>query len=109
MLFKDDKTARLDAQTIRQSVGWYRWTHDLVEVTGADALDVLQKIYVSDLSKVPAGKTKYTAMLNEDGEIIDDVIVMHMEEGKYPLWTAPRTLGTGAHGRRRHCVPPDHL
>ena len=87
MLFKDDKTARLDAQTIRQSVGWYRWTHDLVEVTGADALDVLQKIYVSDLSKVPAGKTKYTAMLNEDGEIIDDVIVMHMEEGKYWIST----------------------
>lgn len=87
MLFKDDKTARLDAQTIRQSVGWYRWTHDLVEVTGADALDVLQKIYVSDLSKVPAGKTKYTAMLNENGEIIDDVIVMHMEEGKYWIST----------------------
>ena len=38
MLFREDKLARLDAETFRKSVGWYRWTHDLVEVTGADAL-----------------------------------------------------------------------
>ena len=83
MLFKDDARARLDAKTIRESVGWYCWTHDLVEVTGADALPVLEKLFVSNLSKIPAGKTKYTAMLNEEGEIIDDVIVMHMSEDVY--------------------------
>ena len=80
MLFKDDKTARLDAETIRKGVGWYRWTHDLVEVTGKDALEVLNNIFVSNIGKVAAGRTKYTAMLNEDGEIIDDVIVMHMSD-----------------------------
>ena len=47
MLFREDKLARLDAETIRKSVGWYRWTHDLVEVTGADALEILEKIYAS--------------------------------------------------------------
>ena len=51
MLFKEDKLARLDAETIRKSVGWYRWTHDLVEITGADALDVLEKIYVNNIGK----------------------------------------------------------
>ena len=49
MLFKDDKTARLDAETIRKGVGWYRWTHDLVEVTGKDALEVLNNIFVSNI------------------------------------------------------------
>lgn len=83
MLFREDKTARLDAETIRRSVGWYRWTHDLVEVTGKDALEVLEKIFVSRISKVDTGRTKYTVMLNEDGEIIDDVIVMHMRDGLY--------------------------
>ena len=83
MLFKNDERARLDAQTIRTSVGWYCWTHDLVEVTGADAPEVLEKIFVSSLAKTIAGKTKYTAMLNDDGEIIDDVIVMHMSEDIY--------------------------
>ena len=70
MLFKEDKLARLDAETIRKSVGWYRWTHDLVEVTGADALEILEKIYVSSIGKVLPGKTKYTAMLDEKGEIL---------------------------------------
>ena len=83
MLFKEDKVARADAEAIRKGIGFYRWTHDLVEVTGRDALEVLQKIYISDLSKVPVGKSKYTASLDENGEIIDDVIVMHMAEGLY--------------------------
>ena len=42
MLFKEDTVARADAMAIRKGVGFYRWTHDLVEVTGKDALDVLQ-------------------------------------------------------------------
>ena len=63
MLFKEDKLARLDAETIRKSVGWYRWTHDLVEITGTDALETLENIYVSNITKVTPGKTKYTAMV----------------------------------------------
>ena len=94
MLFKDDKIARQDAETIRRSVGWYRWTHDLVEVTGPDALEVLEKFYVSRISAVPAGRTKYTTMLDEQGEIIDDVIVMHMSEDLFWVSTlyGPRLL-----------------
>ncbi|MEI3519757.1 MAG: hypothetical protein V8Q40_01155 [Anaerosacchariphilus sp.] len=83
MLFKEDKVARADAEAIRKGVGFYRWTHDLVEITGKDALEVLQKIYISDISKVAVGRSKYTASLDENGEIIDDVIVMHMADGLY--------------------------
>ena len=83
MLFKEDTVARADAMAIRKGVGFYRWTHDLVEITGADALEILQKIYISDISKVAVGRSKYTASLDENGEIIDDVIVMHMAEGLY--------------------------
>ena len=83
MLFKEDTVARADAMAIRKGVGFYRWTHDLVEVTGKDALEVLQKIYISDISKVAVGRSKYTSSLDESGEIIDDVIVMHMAEGLY--------------------------
>ena len=83
MLFREDKVARADAEAIRKGVGFYRWTHDLVEITGKDALEVLQKIYISDISKVAVGRSKYTASLDETGEIIDDVIVMHMADGLY--------------------------
>ena len=83
MLFREDKVARADAEAIRKGVGFYRWTHDLVEITGKGALEVLQKIYISDISKVAVGRSKYTASLDETGEIIDDVIVMHMADGLY--------------------------
>ena len=36
MLFREDKVARADAEAIRKGVGFYRWTHDLVEITGKD-------------------------------------------------------------------------
>ena len=61
MLFREDQVARADAEAIRKGVGFYRWTHDLVEITGKDALEVLQKIYISDISKVAVGRSKYTA------------------------------------------------
>ena len=80
MLFREDNVARADADAIRKGVGFYRWTHDIVEITGKDALEVLQKIYISNISKVAVGRSKYTASLDENGEIIDDVIVMHMEQ-----------------------------
>ena len=70
MLFREDQVARADAEAIRKGVGFYRWTHDLVEITGKDALEVLQKIYISDISKVAVGRSKYTASLDENGEII---------------------------------------
>ena len=78
MLFKEDKVARAQHQAIRENAGWYRWTHDLVEVKGTDAERFLDNLFVGAISKTPAGKTKYTTMLNEDGKIIDDTIVMHM-------------------------------
>ena len=34
MLFREDQVARADAEAIRKGVGFYRWTHDLVEITG---------------------------------------------------------------------------
>lgn len=83
MLFKDDKAARAQHQAVRENAGWYRWTHDLVEVRGKDAEKFLDRLFVGAITRTPAGRTKYTTMLNEDGKIIDDTIVMHMEEDCY--------------------------
>lgn len=83
MLFKEDKTARAEHQAVRENAGWYRWTHDLVEVTGKEAETFLDHLFVGAITKTPVGRTKYTTMLNEDGKIIDDTIVMHMGEDRY--------------------------
>src|SRR5690625_82812 len=44
-------------------------------VTGPEALNLLNEVMVSDLSKLEVGKAKYTAMCYEDGGIIDDLLV----------------------------------
>jgi aminomethyltransferase len=80
MLFKDNKVARTQHNAIRNNAGWYKWTHDLLEVTGADAAGFLDSIYVNSVAKAPIGRSKYTTMLDEEGRIIDDVIVSHIGE-----------------------------
>ena len=78
MLFKNDTVARAQHDAIRNNVGWYKWKHDLLEVTGADAANFLDFIYVNSIAKTPVGRSKYTTMLDEEGGIIDDVIVLHI-------------------------------
>ncbi len=83
MLFKEDPIARAQHQAVRENIGWFQWTHDLVEVTGTDAGRFLDYLFVNSIYKAGIGRTKYTTMLNEDGKIIDDTIVMHMGENLY--------------------------
>jgi glycine cleavage system aminomethyltransferase T len=83
MLFKADQVAGAQHAAVRNNVGWYRWNHDLLEVTGADATRFLDYIFVNSIAKAPVGGSKYTTMLNEAGQIIDDVIVTHMGENAY--------------------------
>ena len=85
MLFREDNVARADADAIRKGVGFYRWTHDIVEITGKDALEVLQKIYISNISKVAVGRSKYTASLDENGGRWSVL-------GLRPLWTTFATV-----------------
>lgn len=87
MLFKEDHVARAQHAAVRNNAGWYRWNHDLVEVTGADATRFLDYIFVGPIAKTPVGCSKYTTMLNEDGQIIDDVIVTHVGEEYYWIST----------------------
>lgn len=94
MLFREDSRARAQHQAVRENAGWYRWTHDLVEVKGSGAAAFLDRLFVNRIAKAAVGKTKYTTMLNEDGKIIDDTIVMHMEQELYWVSTlyAPQLI-----------------
>jgi aminomethyltransferase len=83
----NDPVMKTQHEAVRNTVGWYCFTHYLLQVTGADATALLDKIYVSSIAKTKVGRAKYTTMLNEDGIIIDDVIVFHIEENKYWIST----------------------
>jgi len=87
MLFKDDAVARAEAKAVRENAAWYRWTHDLVEVKGADAEKFLDWMLVNKIAGTPAGQGKYTTMLDEKGEIIDDLVVFNRGGGVWWLST----------------------
>ncbi len=54
-------------------------------VTGDKALDFLQHVTSNDVSKLPLGKAQYTCFPNEQGGIVDDLLVYHIEPQKYLL------------------------
>lgn len=73
-------------QTIRSAVGVFDISHmGEIFVSGPDALTWLQKVLSNDLSKCPVGTSQYTFLLNENGGVIDDLIVYRLAENHYLL------------------------
>lgn len=82
-IYKYDEMKRKEHMAVRENVGWYLWTHQLVEVQGADATEFLDLLFTKPISSIKIGKERYTTMLNENAEIIDDVVVFRLEENHY--------------------------
>ncbi len=68
---------------VRNTVGWYLWTHQLLEVTGEDATEFLDLMMANPIGTLKIGRERYTTMLNEQGEIIDDVVVFRLDDNTY--------------------------
>ena len=86
MLINDTDT-RAQHEAVRNGVGWYDWTHKLLKVTGSKATAFLDRIFPNPIAKTKVDGARYTTMLNEDGIIIDDVIIFRLEEEKYWIST----------------------
>ncbi len=49
-------------------------------IKGPDALDLIQRITTNDASKLSAGRAQYSCMPNNEGGIVDDLLVYCIEE-----------------------------
>lgn len=68
-------------ETVRTNAGVFDVSHmGEFMVSGDKALSLLQHVTTNDLSKLVQGKAQYTCMLNDDGGIIDDLIIYCLEE-----------------------------
>ncbi|CAN5700029.1 glycine cleavage system aminomethyltransferase GcvT [soil metagenome] len=47
---------------------------------GPDALDLIQRVTTNDASKLTAGRAQYSCLPNNDGGIVDDLLVYCLEE-----------------------------
>ena len=81
--FKDDEWKRSEHMAVRENVGYYLFTHQLMEVSGPDAQRFLDWICPNNIASLKVGRDRYTTILNDEGTIIDDVVVMRMEEEKF--------------------------
>ena len=54
-------------------------------VKGPNALEFLQQVTSNNVAILPIGKAQYTCFPNEEGGIVDDLLVYHYEEEEYLL------------------------
>ncbi|MBI4259186.1 MAG: glycine cleavage system aminomethyltransferase GcvT [Actinobacteria bacterium] len=69
---------------VRQGVGVFDLTHlGKLDVTGPEALDVLQRTVTNDVSRIEVGRAQYNMVLDDAGGIVDDLIVYRLGEDRY--------------------------
>ena len=73
-------------ETVRNGVGVFDVSHmGEFFLKGKNALALIQKITSNDASKLTPGKAQYSCMPNNDGGIVDDLIIYMINEHEYML------------------------
>lgn len=69
--------------TVRTNAGIFDVSHmgEFI-LKGEHALDLIQRVTSNDASKLTAGKAQYSCLPNENGGIVDDLLVYCIEENK---------------------------
>lgn len=69
-------------RVVRSKAGLFDLGHmGQVEITGPDALAFLQFVASNDISKIVPGAAQYSLLTNENGGVVDDIIVYRPNEG----------------------------
>ena len=76
----------VEHETVRKGVGVFDVSHmgEFI-LKGEKALDLIQRVTSNDASKLYDGKVQYSCLPNEDGGIVDDLLVYRIDEKTYML------------------------
>ena len=73
-------------ETVRNGVGVFDVSHmGEFLLTGENALALIQKVTSNDASVLEIGRAQYSCLPNNDGGIVDDLIVYRIKENQYLL------------------------
>ncbi len=101
--FSADFECREEILNVRNNVGMLDGsTLGKFRIHGPDALNALQRVYVSDMSKLKTGRIKYSAMCNDDGCVMDDGVVVKLKENDYYFTTSTGRAGQTVEWIRYH-------
>ncbi|WP_026463966.1 glycine cleavage system aminomethyltransferase GcvT [Adhaeribacter aquaticus] len=72
--------------TVRKQVGIFDVSHmGEFLVQGSGALDLIQRVTSNDAAKLASNKVQYSCFPNEEGGIVDDLLVYRLDEEEYML------------------------
>lgn len=76
----------VEHETVRNGVGVFDVSHmgEFI-LKGENALELIQRLTSNDASKLVDGKIQYSCIPNEDGGIVDDLLVYRIDEKTYML------------------------
>lgn len=76
----------IEHETVRNGVGVFDVSHmGEFLITGPNSLALIQKVGSNDASKIAVGQAQYSCLPNEDGGIVDDLIIYRLKEEQYLL------------------------
>ena len=68
-------------RAVREAAGLFDVSHmGEFEVRGERALDFVQRVTTNDVSKLAVGQAQYSTLLQDDGTILDDLLVYRFED-----------------------------
>lgn len=71
---------------VRQRAGMFDVSHmGIVDLHGADTANYLRRLLANNVDRLSVGKALYTCMLNEQGGVIDDLIVYQVAPDFYRI------------------------
>lgn len=88
--FSDPRTEHLAA---REAAGLFEiFGQFLLQVSGRDALRLVNETHVADMAKLPDKQGAYCGILKDDGCFLDDVITWRVSEDKFWVCPAPHRV-----------------
>ncbi|MGY6769792.1 sarcosine oxidase subunit alpha family protein [Komagataeibacter sp. NFXK3] len=88
------ETVNREVRSVRSSVGFCDVTTlGKIDIQGADAATLLERVYVNAWRKLPVGRARYGLMLREDGFAFDDGTTARLAENHYVMTTTTANAG----------------
>ncbi len=76
----------IEHEAVRKDCGVFDVSHmGEFLISGPNALDLIQSVCSNDASKLKVGKAQYSCLPNDDGGIVDDLIIYNIKEDTYLL------------------------
>jgi len=80
------KGVNIEHETVRRGIGVFDVSHmGEFLIKGDKALDLIQKISSNDATKLFPGRAQYSCMPNDEGGIVDDLLIYMLAENEYML------------------------